>query len=52
MAGIFKLEKVLGTKIQGVRVTPISIKIIVLFVVFLLLSNFISNYINLTLNRT
>jgi class 3 adenylate cyclase len=46
------LEKVLGTKIQGVRVTPISIKIILLFVVFLLLSNFISNFINLTLNRT
>lgn len=52
MPNTFNLEKVVGKKIQGVRVTPISIKIIILFVIFLLLSNFISNFINLTLNRS
>ena len=52
MPNTFNLEKIVGKKIEGVRVTPISIKIILLFVVFLLLSNFISNFINLTLNRS
>lgn len=52
MASTFNLEKVLGKKVEGVRVTPISIKIILLFIVFLLLSNFITNFINLTFNRS
>jgi class 3 adenylate cyclase len=51
VAKAFNLGKILGVKVEGVRVIPISVKIIALFVVFLLLSNFISNYINLTLNR-
>lgn len=45
------LEKFLGTKIAGVRVVPIATKIITLFAVFILVSNFSSNFINLTLNR-
>ena len=45
------LEKILGTKISGVRVVPIATKIIALFAVFILVSNFSSNFINLTLNR-
>lgn len=44
-------EKVLGKKINGVRVVPLTLKIIALFIVLLLVSNFASNYINLMLNR-
>ncbi|MDP3179829.1 MAG: adenylate/guanylate cyclase domain-containing protein, partial [Spirochaetaceae bacterium] len=35
----------------GTRVVPIVTKIVALFTVFLLASNFASNYINLVLNR-
>jgi len=52
VSGSSKLGHWLGAKVRGVRVTPISIKISAIFVVFLLLSNFVTNYINLTLNRT
>ncbi|MFP4330766.1 MAG: adenylate/guanylate cyclase domain-containing protein [Spirochaetaceae bacterium] len=45
------LEKVLGKKIAGTRVVPLMLKIVVIFFIFLLVSNFVSNYINLMLNR-
>ncbi|MFW5728078.1 MAG: adenylate/guanylate cyclase domain-containing protein [Spirochaetota bacterium] len=45
------LEKVLGKKINGTRVVPLVVKIAAIFTVFLLLSNFATNYINLMLNR-
>ncbi len=45
------LVSVLGPKVGGIRVVPIVTKISALFTVFLLVSNFASNYINLTLNR-
>jgi class 3 adenylate cyclase len=41
----------LGKKVNGVRVVPLTLKIVGLFIVLLLVSNFASNYINLTLNR-
>ncbi len=44
-------EALLGKKVGGVRVVPLTFKILVVFVIFLLVSNFSSNYINLTLNR-
>ncbi len=45
------LERLAGRKINGVRVVPLMTKIIFIFAVFLLVSNFFSNYINLVLNR-
>lgn len=45
------LDGVLGMKVSGVRVVPLTVKILSLFTIFLLLSNFITNYINLILNR-
>ncbi len=45
------LERLAGRKINGVRVVPLMSKIIFIFAVFLLVSNFFSNYINLVLNR-
>lgn len=45
------LKSVLGSKFAGTRVVPIFTKIVALFTVFLLVSNFASNYINLELNR-
>ena len=44
-------ETLFGKKVGGVRVVPLTLKILVVFVVFILVSNFSSNYINLTLNR-
>jgi len=46
------VESLLGSKVGGVRVVPIRLKIVGIFVVFLLLSNFISNFINLAYNRS
>ncbi|QEN05217.1 adenylate/guanylate cyclase domain-containing protein [Thiospirochaeta perfilievii] len=46
-----KLDFILGEKILGVRVTPLTLKIVFIFIILLLVSNFSSNYINLTLNR-
>ncbi|MDA8409359.1 MAG: adenylate/guanylate cyclase domain-containing protein [Treponema sp.] len=45
------LRPILGDKIAGVRVVPIITKIVVLFSIFLLASNFVSNYVNLVLNQ-
>ena len=45
------LEKYLGKKVGGVRVVPISVKIILIFTVILLVSNFSTNYIGLVMNR-
>ena len=46
-----KLQRLIGYKIRGTRVVPITIKITGLFIILLLLSNFTTNYINLVLNR-
>jgi class 3 adenylate cyclase len=45
------LRPILGQKIANTRVVPIVAKITFLFSVFLLASNFASNYINLVLNQ-
>jgi len=45
------IDRVFGQKIKGVRVVPLVLKIVTIFTVLLLVSNFISNYINLMLNR-
>ena len=45
------VEKFLGKKINNTRIIPLTVKIVSLFTLFLLLSNFFSNYINLMLNR-
>jgi len=45
------LKSILGPKVNGTRVVPIVTKIVTLFSIFLLVSNFASNYINLTMNR-
>jgi class 3 adenylate cyclase len=45
------LKSVFGPRVAGTRVVPIVTKIVVLFTVFLLASNFATNYINLVLNR-
>ena len=45
------LERIVGPKVNGVRVVPLMAKIIFIFTVFLLISNFFSNYVNLMLNR-
>lgn len=45
------IEAIVGRKVGGARVVPLVSKILVFFVLFLLISNFATNYINLTLNR-
>ena len=40
-----------GRKVEGTRIVPISTKIIVIFVLFILASSFSTNYINLMYNR-
>ena len=45
------LKSVLGPRVAGTRVVPMVTKIVALFTVFLLASNFATNYINLILNR-
>lgn len=45
------LKSVFGPRVAGTRVVPIVTKIVSLFTVFLLASNFATNYINLVLNR-
>ncbi len=45
------LEKVLGKKVAGTRVTPLVLKIVSVFTIFLFASNISTNYINLTLNQ-
>ena len=41
-----------GRKVHGTRVIRVTTKIVVTFTLFILLSNFASNYINLLLNRS
>ncbi len=41
----------LGPKVKNVRVIPLSAKIVFIFSIFLLVSNFSTNYINLSLNQ-
>jgi adenylate cyclase len=45
------VEQILGKRVGGTRVVPLATKILVLFTVFLLISNFATSYIGLTLNR-
>lgn len=45
------IDRMFGQKIRGVRVIPLVVKIVVIFTVLLLVSNFVTNYINLMLNR-
>ncbi|RPJ08169.1 MAG: adenylate/guanylate cyclase domain-containing protein [Spirochaetaceae bacterium] len=44
-------EMLFGRKIDGTRIVPIVIKIVMLFSVLLLVSNVFSNYINLVINQ-
>jgi len=41
-----------GRKVHGTRVVRVTTKIVVTFTLFILLSNFASNYVNLLLNRS
>lgn len=45
------VDSILGIKVGKVRATPIVIKIVILFTIFLLITSFSTNYINLMLNR-
>jgi class 3 adenylate cyclase len=46
------LNKIYGKKIDKTRIIPITTKIVTIFVIFILISNFASNYINLSFNRS
>ncbi|MGE5604329.1 MAG: adenylate/guanylate cyclase domain-containing protein [Bacteroidota bacterium] len=46
------LKQLFGEKINKTRITPLTTKIIVIFAIFILVSNLASNYINLTYNRS
>lgn len=45
-------DAILGEKINKTRIVPMVTKITIVFMIFILVSNFTTNYINLTLNRT
>ncbi len=45
------IERLMGKKVNGTRVVPLVMKIVVFFTVFLLVSNLATNFINLMLNR-
>ena len=45
-------EAVLGKKVNGIRVVPVTTKITITFTLIILVSNLASNYINLISNRT
>ncbi|MGE5580999.1 MAG: adenylate/guanylate cyclase domain-containing protein [Bacillota bacterium] len=45
-------NKIFGKKINKTRITPLTTKIILIFTIFILLSNLASNYINLIYNRS
>ena len=45
------LESILGKKVSGVRVVPLLVKIVALFTIVLLVSNFSTNYINAMFHR-
>jgi len=44
-------EHLFGRKIQGTRIFPVLVKIIIIFTLFILASNLTTNYINLVYNR-
>jgi adenylate cyclase len=46
------LNNIFGKKINKTRITPLTTKIIIIFTLFILVSNLASNYINLTYNRS
>jgi adenylate cyclase len=46
------IEMIFGKKIKNTRIIPLVLKIITIFVIFILLSNFVTNYINLMFNRS
>jgi class 3 adenylate cyclase len=46
------LENLIGKKINKTRIVPLTTKIILIFAIFILVSNLASNYINLTFNRS
>jgi adenylate cyclase len=46
------LERLFGKKINKTRIMPLTTKIILIFTIFILVSNLASNYINLSFNRT
>ncbi|HNV47032.1 MAG TPA: adenylate/guanylate cyclase domain-containing protein [Spirochaetota bacterium] len=46
------LDNLFGQKINKARVFPVTLKIIIVFTLFILVSNLSSNYINLIYNRT
>jgi adenylate cyclase len=45
------LDSLLGKKLSGTRVVSLAIKIVAVFTIMMLVSNFASNYINLMMNR-
>ncbi len=45
-------NKIIGKKINKTRITPLATKIIIIFTLFILVSNLASNYVNLTYNRS
>ncbi len=46
-----KTKSLFGTKIGDTRVVPLTLKIVAVFIVLIVVSNFATNYVNLTLNR-
>lgn len=46
-----KSKKKLSRKVGNTRVTPITSRIILVFIIFILAASFASNYINLAFNR-
>lgn len=46
------LERLFGKKINKTRIMPVTTKIIMIFTIFILVSNLASNYINLAFNRS
>lgn len=45
-------ETIFGKKINNTRIVPLVIKILSVFILFILISNFSTNYINLMFNRS
>lgn len=46
-----RFQRFFGSKINNTRIVPITLKITLMFLIFLLLSNLITNYINITFTR-
>jgi len=45
------IKTIIGKRVQGTRIVPVTLKITFIFAVIVLVSNLSSNYINLMLNR-